>query len=115
MTNMDFLRLREEHTARRFDLCDVKSRDYTTGDNRLDNFYRLAGMYDVHPLKVLGIYLQKHQDSIARYIKTEGKEKYSESIEGRLADVQNYLDLMLAMIKELEDLKEPHYVPGKNI
>jgi len=114
MKNLDFLRLREEHTARRFDLCDVKSRDYTTGDNRLDNFYRLAGMYDVHPLKVLGIYLQKHQDSIARYIKTEAKEKYSESIEGRIHDAQNYFDLMLAMIQELKDLQKPEFQAGKN-
>lgn len=115
MKNLDFLRLREEHTARRFDLCDQKAREYTYGDDRLDNFKRLAGQFDVHPYVILGVYFQKHVDSVIRFIKTQGKEKYSESIQGRIADLQNYLDLLLSLIKELEDLKEPHYIPGKNI
>ena len=114
MKNMDFLRHREEHTARRFDLCDFKARDYTTGDDRLDNFKRIGGEFDVHPYKVMGIYTKKHLDSIVRFLRTEGKEKYSESIEGRIHDAQNYFDLMLAMIQELEDLQKPEFEAGKN-
>jgi len=114
MKNIDFLRHREERTAVRFDLCDVKSRDYTDGKDRHDNFKRLAGMFDVHPFTVVGIYMQKHMDSIMRYIRTEGREKYSEDIRGRIADAQNYLDLLLALIKELDDLQKPDFKPGVN-
>jgi len=114
MKNVDFLARREEHTAARFDLCDRKAKDYTIGDNRLDNFYRLGALFDVHPLKVLGIYLQKHHDAIVRYIRTEGKEQYSENIRGRIYDEGNYDDLLLMLIEELDLLKRPEFRPGDN-
>jgi len=114
MKNIDFLQLREEWTAKRFDLCDRKAKDYTLGDDRLDNFKRISGEFDVHPYKVMGIYTKKHLDSIVRFLRTEGKEKYSEDIKGRIFDAQNYLDLLLGFIEELERLNKPEFRPGEN-
>lgn len=112
MRNQKFMTRREEFTAARFDLCDVKAKDYTDGQDRHDNFKRLAGMFDVHPLKVLGIYMQKHMDAIVRYIRTEGQETYSEDIEGRIFDLENYGDLLLTLVEELKP--RPEFRPGDN-
>jgi len=112
MKNIEFLARREEHTAARFDLCDVKAKDYTDGVDRHDNFKRLAGVFDLHPLKVLGVYMQKHMDAIARYIRTEGKETYSEDIKGRIYDLENYGDLLLTLIEDLKP--KPEFRPGDN-
>ena len=114
MKNADFIARREEHTAARFDLCDRKAKDYTDGVNRHDNFERLGAEFDVHPLKVLGIYMHKHWDSIVRYIRTEGQATYSEDIQGRIYDLQNYGDLFITLVEDFERAKRPEFRPGDN-
>jgi len=114
MKNIDFLALRERLTARRFDLCDRKARDYIMCDDRADNFKRVGGELDVHPYKVLGIYLKKHFDSIIRFLRTEGKEQYSEDIEGRIFDAQNYLDILPMLIRDIEQASRPEFRAGDN-
>ena len=78
-------------------IAETKGREYTQGD-RLDNFKRLALEIGVNPKVVLWVYLKKHLDSIANYIKT-GKV-YSEPIEGRIMDARVYLSLLRCLIEE---------------
>lgn len=105
MKESDFQRERAEWTEKRFVLCDEKAKDYIRNDDRFDNFKRLGETFDIDPMKVLGIYLHKHWDSIVRYVKTEGKETYSEPVEGRIGDLQNYLDILFLMILEKKEIK----------
>lgn len=99
MNDKEFLKRREDHTQKRFELCDRKAIEYARSKNRLANFFRLGIKYDVHPLKVLAIYREKHLDGIAEFISRLGLGKYTEDIVGRIYDEMNYDDLMLAMIE----------------
>lgn len=74
-----------------------KAKEYTQGD-RLDNFKRLAAEVDITPKTVLWVYLKKHLDSIARYIKTN--EVLSEPIEDRIKDARVYLALLRGLVEE---------------
>ena len=77
-----------------------KGMEYTAGDlktDRLANFYRIAKELDQDPKVVCYIYLKKHLDSIACYVKN-GKEYTEEKIEGRINDARNYLILLNDML-----------------
>ena len=76
---------------------DTKAIEYTQGD-RLDNFKRIAVELGITPQQVLWVYLKKHMDSIASYIKTG--EVLSEPIEGRIMDARVYLSLLRGLIEE---------------
>lgn len=75
----------------------AKGKEYTQ-NSRFDNFTRLAKELDISPKKVLWVYLKKHLDSIANYIKTE--KVYSEPIESRIMDARVYLSLLRGIIEE---------------
>jgi hypothetical protein len=75
----------------------TKGKEYTQGD-RLDNFKRLAQETGITPEQVLWIYLKKHLDSIAYYVR-HGKLE-SESLESRILDARVYLSLLLGLAKE---------------
>lgn len=101
MDDKVFKDLREKLTKDRFSLCDKKSIEYTRhSKNRLANFERIAEKYQVSREVVLAVYLEKHLDGIADYIKEGGKGDVSEPVIGRIADAQNYLDLLAAMVAE---------------
>ena len=77
---------------------NTKGKEYTQGKDRLDNFKRLAIELNISPLKVLWIYLKKHLDSIAYYVKTE--KVLSEPIKERIKDARVYLSLLRGLIEE---------------
>lgn len=79
-------------------IASTKGTEYIQGDDRLDNFKRIARELGLSPMKVLWVYLKKHLDSIARYIKTE--QVLSEPIEGRITDARMYLALLRGLIEE---------------
>lgn len=87
-----------------FQLCEeereiarTKGREYTQGD-RLDNFKRIGAELGISPKKVLWVYLKKHLDAIATYIKTD--RIFSEPIQGRILDARVYLCLLRCLIEE---------------
>ena len=84
-------------------LLVVKGGEYAGSEDRLSNFKRGAQLTGATPLQVAFIYASKHYDAIATYVRDEasGTERpRSESIEGRLDDLINYMILTKAIIKE---------------
>lgn len=81
-------------------ILETKGDDYTIGTgDRLHNFKTVAEFTGMFPEQALGIYLYKHMSAVYAYIKT-GKKNESEPIEGRIADVVNYMLLFYKMVQE---------------
>jgi hypothetical protein len=110
MTASEYKQMRDEFLKATLELSDNKRIEYTEGnhmDNVLWNFESSAKDVNSTPMKVLIIFLNKHLSSLKSYFRT-GKE-FSESIEGRIMDIINYLLLLVAMIRserEQSDLPE---------
>ena len=84
-------------------LLTVKGGEYAGTDDRLANFKRGAALTGCTPLQVLFVYLSKHYDGVASFIKTSAAGSVrpsSEPIEGRLDDLINYCILAKALIAE---------------
>ena len=96
-------------------LADLRGLQKTKGaeycgstDDRFGNFKRGADAIGLTPETVLWIYLSKHIDSLATYVKqlTDGsslrdiESKLSEPIEGRIKDAINYLLLLAGLTAE---------------
>lgn len=82
------------------EILGVKGADYTIGNkDRLHNFRTVANFCDLTPMQSLGVYFYKHVSAIFAFIKNGG-QKESEPIEGRIADVINYMLLFYKMVKE---------------
>ncbi len=108
MTFEDFDKLLDVMISEEKEIGVTKGKEYTQGD-RLDNFKRLAVELNISPKQVLWVYLKKHLDSIANFIKMDAKSAsmpiLSEPIEGRIKDARVYLSLLRALIAE-EKLEE---------
>lgn len=90
---------------RKLKLRTNKGQEYTRGDDDvLANFKRVGAGVGIIPLKVWWIYFHKHVDALANFIRT-GAEASDEGIEGRIDDLQVYLDLGRGLIKEHKDAK----------
>lgn len=79
-------------------LLENKGREYSSDTDSLANFKTKADI-GLSPMQVAMVFMDKHYSSIKSYVKN-GKELSSESIEGRIADMRNYLFLLAALIKE---------------
>lgn len=75
-----------------------KGKDYSEDNDRLSNFKTIAKELGVKPSLVWAVYFRKHIDAIMKHTR-EGQTE-SEPIEGRLADVLNYILLYYGLIKE---------------
>lgn len=84
-----------------YELLNNKGREYSGNDNRFSNFQRLGREINQRPEMVLYVYLKKHLDSIASYIR-EGEVFSNETIFGRISDARNYLALLAGIIYEKE-------------
>lgn len=105
MTYEDFDKLVAKMVEEEIGIGKTKGKEYTQGD-RLDNFKRLAKETGVSPKLILWVYLKKHIDSIANYIKKENAgtlEELSEPIEGRIMDARVYLSLLRGLIVEQKE------------
>ncbi len=90
-------------------LLTVKGGEYASSDDRLANFKRGAALTGCTPLQVLFIYLSKHYDAVASFVKTSAAGSVrasSEPIGGRFDDLINYCILAKALIAESQ--VEPH-------
>ena len=81
---------------------DTKGKEYAHSQDRFANFNRLAEELEISNIKIGWIFLRKHLDSIASYVKC-GKVHSTESIRGRIVDAIVYLTLIGGMIAETED------------
>ena len=98
-TFQDFEKILNTMIAEEKEIGATKAQEYANSDDRLANFRRLAKELDLTPEKVLWVYLKKHLDSIAYYIKA-GCVKSDEPIESRIKDARVYLSLLRAMVEE---------------
>lgn len=100
MTHEAFTKLQLELIDKVLKITQTKGKEYANNDDdRLANFKRAAQRKGITPLVALGIYLDKHMDSIDSYIKHE-RTFSEEAIEGRIVDAITYLTLMWGLIKE---------------
>ena len=72
-------------------------------DNVFANFERIANQTDNSKEMVLWIYLMKHIDGIASYIK--GHVSQRENVKGRLTDAIVYLCILWGMIESKEKME----------
>lgn len=103
MTNYEFEDLFADTIVELGNLLHVKGGEYASNADRLSNFHRGATLTGIQPLTVLFVYMSKHYDAVATYIRDQEANVdrvRSESIEGRLYDLMNYCMLALAIIKD---------------
>lgn len=100
----------------RLSLMNLKGQEYSSTDDKVANFKHDEDVVGVDRLQAWEIMFNKHVRSIQSFIKravkikTEDPDKpwqeifndiaVSEPIEGRVADIQNYLDLFLGLLYE---------------
>jgi len=93
-----------------FELLITKGREYAGDVDRLANFKRGASLTGVDPLTVLFIYMSKHYDALATYIRDnqagDTMPVLSEPITGRIADLINYCVLAWALIEEKQSVAQ---------
>jgi hypothetical protein len=102
MLENEFLEIQNRMEDNEHKIMGTKGVEYTQGDlktNRLANFYRIAEELNQDPKVICYVYLKKHLDSIACYVKNS-TEYTDEGIEGRINDARNYLILLNAIICE---------------
>lgn len=101
-----FLEMIAEIEANEHEILYTKGIEYSQGDrtNRLANFYKIAAETGSTPKAILWVFMRKHLDSIANYIKT-GKEFSDETIESRIHDARNYLALLYCIIQDDKQVK----------
>jgi|TARA_R100000458_G_scaffold21403_1_gene19144 tryptophan 2,3-dioxygenase len=107
MTAKEYEQFRETFLHQTLQLSDEKRIEYTEGNqnsNVLWNFESIGKKLGLEPMQVLSVYLNKHLSSLQSYFK-DGQEHSSESIEGRVSDIINYLLLFLAMKQTYETKK----------
>jgi hypothetical protein len=80
-----------------------KGGEYAGSEDRLANFKRGAALVGVTPLQCLFVYMSKHYDAVATFVRDEAAgttRPRSEPIEGRLDDLINYCILAKALVAE---------------
>lgn len=103
MNNKDFTTLVEQTQRDTLSLLVSKGQEYAGTEDRLSNFKRGAQLTGTTPLQTCFVYMSKHYDSLATYVRKDAagfSQTLSEPIEGRLDDLINYCVLMKAIISE---------------
>lgn len=81
----------------------VKGGEYAGSEDRLANFKRGAALTGTTPMQCLFIYMSKHYDAVATFIRDDATGETrprSEPIEGRVDDLINYCLLLKGLIQE---------------
>jgi hypothetical protein len=99
MIKARFINLLKSQLEDLIKLTQTKGEEYARSDDQLANFKRQAAELGMAKEKVLGIFLNKHLDSIKGYI-ADTEKPMSEPIEGRIDDAILYLVLLKAMVVE---------------
>lgn len=99
MNQTDFERYTKYLLSKSADLLISKGSEYAGSEDRLSNFKRGAAATGVSQATVAFIYLTKHLDAVASYLRDPSRP-LSEPIEGRLCDLLNYVILLAAILHE---------------
>ena len=100
MTGAERAKYIERFTEGCLGLLRDKGMEYSRGEADVNsNFKRVAEAVGSDPVTVAYVYLAKHLDSIANFVKTR-QTPSGEPIEGRLMDAVNYLAIIGALIEE---------------
>ena len=86
------------HKARK--IFTSKNKDYATSADALAGFRNTAEKAGITPLQAWSVFSSKHIAAIDAYV--SGHSEESEPIEGRIADVINYMCFLYAIIKDKE-------------
>ncbi len=103
MNQEDFTNQVNDIMAHCHELLVVKGGEYAGTADRLANFKRGAALTGCTPLQCLFVYMSKHYDAVATYIRDEATgtlRPRSEPIDGRFNDLINYCILAQALIEE---------------
>lgn len=103
MNQERFTKLVDNTVAELRRLLVAKGGEYAGSEDRLANFKRGAGLTGATPLQVALIYLSKHYDAVATYVRDDAAgvtRDRSEPIDGRLDDLMNYCLLTKALVEE---------------
>jgi hypothetical protein len=106
MNNKDFTTIVEQTQRSTSALLISKGQEYAGSADRLANFKRGANLTGTTPMQCCLIYMSKHYDSIATFVKNDAAgfdQHLSEPIEGRLDDLINYCILMKGLIQETQN------------
>jgi hypothetical protein len=103
VNQQDFNKVVEKTLVQIQDLLVAKGGEYAGSEDRLANFKRGAALTGVTPMQCLFIYMSKHYDAVATYIRDQAAgvtRVRMEPIEGRVDDLINYGLLLKALIEE---------------
>lgn len=103
----------------RLAILNAKGPEYTRRNNKLAhaNMEKVGEFINLSPLQVWQVYFVKHIEAIFNYIECHVNEipmPLSEPIEGRIYDAQNYLELLHAMINDIEEAKKTGFTAFKD-
>lgn len=98
MTFKEYQKITNEYLKDILKMGERKGIEYANSDDRLDNFKRISKQIGIEPEIVAITYAAKHWDSVNHAIKIQD---YC-NIDGRIADLINYLLLLRAIIIEGE-------------
>ena len=99
MRHIEMMNLIDDILLKVKDMHKEGQKEYAmTEDNVFANFERIAEQTGQDKKMVLWIYLMKHIDGIASYIK--GHRSQRENVEGRLTDAIVYLCILWGMIED---------------
>jgi len=104
MTLQDFEQLVEDQCDHMLVVLDAKGKDYRGDEDALANFKAVGFRNGLTPWKVWGVYFGKHIMAIERFVSIGQLE--SEPIEERITDAQNYLMLLLGLVREKKQEQE---------
>src|SRR5574341_1277679 len=109
MNDQDFKKIRKEFDEMATRELDDRGPSYAEDEDRLANFKVLGHELGITAMQVLMVYLKKHMRSIERYVR-DGHQT-SGGVITNFVGVRNYLDLAVALMKDLQspEPKGLHY------
>lgn len=108
MNKTEFLQILTSGHDRMVGLTRSKGEEYSSSDDQLGNFRRLAEQTGLTMPQVWLVLFTKHLDAIRTWIKDEAtgtKRERSEPIEGRIEDAILYLYLLRAVVEDGKPLE----------
>ena len=102
MTKVQFIAHVEDSFARRKELLKKKEKYYAGGKDRLEQFHRAGAAQNILPTEALMGMATKHYTAIADMCKNP-LEHTSGQWNERLDDLRNYMDLLDALVTDLEE------------
>lgn len=102
---IEFKELVQEFQGHEEKLLDWKAKEYSTCQDRLQNFKMISRFTDTPPEMVALLYLLKHIQSITLAVERgicswEWETEEGEGLKQRIADARNYLLLLAACLDE---------------